>query len=130
VYQLFGTVFQIADQGAKVIHPRAVEIAMNAGIPILIKNTMSDSPGTIISSRIERKKHTKEYRSEQLITSIAYITGRSQISIDTRTRDLMNRMTSCMGWQINGISIDIINIFPEKMVFTIEESATEKAMKF
>ncbi len=124
----YSELFQIADQGAKVIHPRAVEIAMSAGIPILIKNTMSDSPGTIISSRIERKKHTKEYRSEQLITSIAYITGRSQISIDTK-RGLDEQNDILHGLAENGISIDIINIFPEKMVFTIEESATEKAME-
>ena len=41
-YITYSELFQIADQGAKVIHPKAVEIAMNAGIPVFIKNTMSD----------------------------------------------------------------------------------------
>ncbi|HHU48762.1 MAG: aspartate kinase [Caldicoprobacterales bacterium] len=127
-YISYSELFQIADQGARVIHPRAVEIAMNAGIPILIKNTLSDSPGTMISSRIERKQQAKSRRAEQLITSIAHITGRTQISIDTEQGleeqdDILQRLAD------NHISIDIINIFPKKMVFTIEGNLTEKAMK-
>jgi aspartate kinase len=124
----YSEIFQIADQGAKVIHPRAVEIAMNAGIPVLIKNTMSDSPGTIISSRVERKKQPKVRRAEQIITSIAHITDRTQISINTR-QGLDEQNEILHGLADNDISIDIINIFPDKMVFTIEGSATEKAMK-
>ena len=92
---------------------------MNAGIPVLIKNTMSDSPGTIISSRVERKKQPKVRRAEQIITSIAHITDRTQISINTR-QGLDEQNEILHGLADNDISIDIINIFPDKMVFTIE----------
>src|SRR5690606_8621100 len=40
----------LAYQGAKVIHPRAVEIAMQAKIPIKIRSTYSDEEGTLITS--------------------------------------------------------------------------------
>ena len=46
----YGEVCQMAHQGAKVIHPRAVEIAMQKNIPIVVKSTFSDAPGTLISS--------------------------------------------------------------------------------
>lgn len=127
-YITYSELFQIADQGAKVIHPKAVEIAMHAGIPVKIKNTMSDSPGTMISALVERKQQRKTLLSEQLITSIAHITGRTQISIDTKQgleeqNDILLRLAD------HQISIDIINIFPEKMVFTIEGNATKRAME-
>lgn len=41
----YGEVCQMAHQGAKVIHPRAVEIAMKKNIPLIVKSTFSDAPG-------------------------------------------------------------------------------------
>jgi aspartate kinase len=42
-------VAEIAHQGAKVVHPRAAEIAMDYGIPLWVKSTFSDHPGTRIA---------------------------------------------------------------------------------
>ena len=44
----------MAYQGAKVIHPRAVEIAMQAKVPIRIRSTYSDNLGTLVTSIIQR----------------------------------------------------------------------------
>lgn len=41
-------VAEIAHQGAKVVHPRAAEIAMDHGIPLWVKSTFTDHPGTRI----------------------------------------------------------------------------------
>ncbi|MDD2502436.1 MAG: aspartate kinase [Clostridia bacterium] len=121
-------IFQIADQGARVIHPKAVEIAMRSGIPVLIKNSMTDSPGTIISTPAVRKQDIQIYRPERVITSVAHVTGRTQISIDTkRGIEEQNEVLHCLA--DNNISIDIINIFPEKMIFTIEGNITDKALQ-
>ena len=46
----YNEVFQLAEYGAKVIHPRAVEISMRSNIPIFIKNSNNHSPGTMITS--------------------------------------------------------------------------------
>ncbi|HZT43087.1 MAG TPA: aspartate kinase [Chthonomonadaceae bacterium] len=43
-------VAEIAHQGAKVVHPRAAEIAMDYGIPLWVKSTFSDAPGTRIGN--------------------------------------------------------------------------------
>lgn len=43
-------VAEIAHQGAKVVHPRAAEIAMDHDIPLWVKSTFSDEPGTRITA--------------------------------------------------------------------------------
>lgn len=112
----YNEVFQFADQGAKVIHPRAVEYAMRANVPLYIKNTMSNAPGTIISSEVYNKK---------LITGITHMPNRTQISImfendETDNDELFDLLAEY------GISIDLINIFPNYKVFTIDSADSEK----
>lgn len=54
---------QMALHGAKVIHPRAVEIAMRYNIPLKVKSTFSDGEGTLIAAdpegTLERLKKGK-----------------------------------------------------------------------
>src|SRR5699024_12353973 len=40
----------LAYQGAKVIHPRAVEIAMQAKIPMRVRSTYSKDKGTLVTT--------------------------------------------------------------------------------
>lgn len=47
----YDEVAEIAHLGAKVVHPRAAEIAMQYGIPLWVKNTFSDDEGTEIVTR-------------------------------------------------------------------------------
>ncbi len=39
---------ELASLGAKVLHPRAVEIARNFAVPLLVRSSWSDAPGTAI----------------------------------------------------------------------------------
>jgi aspartate kinase len=113
----YGEVFQFADQGAKVIHPRAVEFAMRGNIPILIKNTMSDSKGTLITSAA--------IGNDNIVTGIAHMPNRTQISIyfdNENTYDNNNQVLEILA--ANKISIDLINIFPQYKVFTIDSNDT------
>lgn len=43
-------VAEMAHQGAKVLHPRAAEIAMEHGIPLWVKSTFEDARGTLITN--------------------------------------------------------------------------------
>lgn len=47
----YDEVAEIAHLGAKVLHPRAAEVAMKFGIPLWVKNTFSDDEGTEIVTR-------------------------------------------------------------------------------
>ena len=70
----YNEIFQFADQGAKVIHPRAVEISRKYNIPLVIKNTMNDCKGTVISNL-----GSQDY--ENIITGITHMNNRVQIKI-------------------------------------------------
>lgn len=116
----YNEVYQFADQGAKVIHPRAIEIAMQKMVPLIIKNTLSDSIGTIIDGRL--------HEEGKLITGITHMSNRVQIIVslkDNMNNDNYHYLLDELGK--NQISIDLINIFPKEQIFTIDE---EDLIKF
>ena len=41
---------ELASLGAKVLHPRAVEIARNYGIPLVVRSSWTDDPGTWVTT--------------------------------------------------------------------------------
>jgi len=45
---------ELASLGASVLHPRAVEIARNYGVNLVVRSSWSDAPGTRITSRSAR----------------------------------------------------------------------------
>jgi aspartate kinase len=112
----YNEVFQFADQGAKVIHPRAVEVAMNSKIVLSIKNTMSDSVGTIISGRDIPK-------SNNIITGITHMSERVQVTINQAQNQGNTNFNSLLDVLANNsISIDLINVFPGEKIFTIDST--------
>jgi aspartate kinase len=42
--------------GAKVLHPRAVEIARNYGVPLVVRSSWTDQPGTWVTSDMPRDR--------------------------------------------------------------------------
>lgn len=116
-------VFQMADSGAKVIHPRAVEIARRSGIPLIIKNTFSLSKGTNVSNLYTT---LNTMTKDKLITGIAHRNNRIQFSIYSETIDDEKFFSDLAN---NSVSIDIINIFPTQKIFTIDEKCKNKVLK-
>ncbi len=114
----YNEVFQLADQGAKVIHPGAVEIASKAKIPLVIKNTLNKCEGTIINE-------TECTETGSIITAITHVSGRVQINLcleDMSSNGYFENYTEFFNkLAIEGISMDLINVFPEKSIFTIDE---------
>ncbi|CDN15304.1 Aspartokinase [Richelia intracellularis] len=41
---------ELASLGAKVLHPRAVEIARNYGVPLVVRSSWTDQPGTWVTA--------------------------------------------------------------------------------
>lgn len=118
----YSEVFQFADQGAKVIHSRAVEIAMKGNIPLVIKNTMNDCEGTIINNMFSENL-------ENIITGITHVSDRIQIKVvsdDNRGNSYYEELLDILADHF--ISIDLINVFPNEMIFTIDGNDSEKFM--
>lgn len=113
-------VFQFADQGAKVIHPRAVEIAARANIPLVVKNTLNNCVGTLINN-IGNTNNTN------VIDGITQIDNRTQIKFSTQAnKDNVNYPDILDILAENNISIDLINVFPEENIFTIDKKDFKK----
>jgi len=108
----YSEVFQLADQGAKVVHPRAVEYALAGNIPLIIKNTVSDAPGTIITN-----SRGYAYNSVTGITSMA---NKTQIIINfpDNCRNMGNDIFELLAKK--NINIDLVNIFPGQEIFTVD----------
>ncbi len=53
---------ELASLGAKVLHPRAVEIARNYGMPLVVLSSWSDRPGTRVVSRCLNLVHYKGWK--------------------------------------------------------------------
>lgn len=113
----YNEVFQLADQGAKVIHPRAVEAAMRYNVKLSIKNTLNDCEGTVITSSVSTKDNNK------IITGITHMSDRVQIKInygENADNDNYDDILDILGR--NNISIDLINVFPHEKIFTIDDN--------
>ena len=72
-------VCQMANYGAKVIHPRAVEIAMHARIPLRIRSTFSFSEGTWVMDPALLPQY--ERVSDRHVTAIAHTQGLTQVQV-------------------------------------------------
>ena len=115
----YNEVFQMADSGAKVIHKKAVEVARRAGIPLIIKNTFSEHKGTAITEY----RYLNQTGKHRPITAIACRTERVQYRIEGKLADegFFRELAAA------GVSIDIINIFPDLRAFTIDADKTSAA---
>ncbi|MRH42315.1 aspartate kinase [Aquibacillus halophilus] len=116
----------LAYQGAKVIHPRAVEIAMQAKVPIRVRSTSSKDEGTLVTTSKDFVKG-KDI-PDKLITGIAHMSEITQIRVttDSEPYQLHSQVFKVMAEA--GISVDFINISPTGVVYTIPEVFTEKAI--
>ena len=47
---------ELASLGAKVLHPRAVEIARNYGVQLVVRSSWTDEPGTLVVSPIPQPR--------------------------------------------------------------------------
>lgn len=114
----YNEVFQFAEQGAKVIHPRAVEYAMRGNVPLYIKNAMTNSPGTVIT--------TEKDNSGRVISGITHMSNRTQVKVILNEDDCYDDNNDLFTFLANNnISIDLINVFPSSKVFTIDGEETE-----
>lgn len=116
----YNEVFQLADHGAKVIHPKAVEIAKRGNVPLIIKNTMSECKATVIKSNVSEEE-------KRLISGITHLNNRIQVRVRlSENRDSKSYRSLLKLLAKNHISLDLINIFPEHQMFTIDASEKEK----
>ena len=112
---------EMAHQGAKVIHPRAVEAAMSGSVPIKIKNTFTDAEGTLIAEHVD----------ERVITGLAHLTNITQVKVGPLAGNAvqMAKVRVLKTMAEAKISIDMIGVAPNSIFFIIKGNDTSKALE-
>ena len=111
---------EMANLGAKVIHPRAVEIAMKKKVPLAIKNTFSDAPGTFVIEAYEEIDSPQNL--DNVVSAVANMSGVAQIKSVEEAFKSTNKVLSVFETLANeNISVDMINVFTDRMHFIVDE---------
>lgn len=123
----YGDVCQMAHQGAKVIHARAVEIAMEKEIPIVVKSTFSDAPGTLICNEDVVDKNSSV--PGRIISSVAYLKDLAQFRVRFAGNDVDCAHRLYDDLAKNGISVGCLNLQPELTMFSVFMFDVERTNK-
>lgn len=116
----------MAQQGAKVIHPRAVEIAMQSLIPLRVRSTFSDTEGTLVTQPVGFKDIPMGI-VDRHVTGVAYVSNITQLSVECDDSEgLQLKVFKSMAE--NSISVDFINVTPSEILYTTTDCDSEKAI--
>ncbi|ANY69620.1 aspartate kinase [Paenibacillus sp. BIHB 4019] len=121
----YAEICNMARQGAKVIHPRAVEIAQQARIPIRVRSTFSLDEGTLVT---DSPLHATGMVSDRHVTGIAHVAGITQISVQTVEGKADVQLQVFQTMARHHISVDFINVTPSGVVYTVFDYDAAKAV--
>ena len=72
---------ELASLGAAVLHPRAVEIARNYGIPLVVRSSWDNQPGTTLTSKEKRSLGKEGLELSKPVNSIELVEKQSVIGL-------------------------------------------------
>ncbi|MEO1132214.1 MAG: aspartate kinase [Cyanobacteria bacterium J06639_1] len=72
---------ELASLGAQVLHPRAVEIARNYGMKLVVRSSMSDAPGTAVLSALSHRRPPVP-SSRSVLTGIELAQAVDAVTVD------------------------------------------------
>jgi aspartate kinase len=114
----YDEVAEIAHLGAKVLHPRAAEIAMRYDIRLYVKSTFSDAPGTVVvrkedfpGRRITGVTHTGK------LVYLRFLLGDAS---EEHRRQIEQRIYQVMS--IHGANLFMLNLSPSSTGFAVPRS--------
>jgi aspartate kinase len=124
----FAEICNMAHNGAKVIHPRAVEVAMQANIPIRVRSTFTKEEGTLVTASDQLSSEINHVK-DRFVTGIAHFTNITQIQVAAVDGefDLQLRVFKTMAQ--HQISVDFINVNPSGVVYTVFDHEAERAVQ-
>lgn len=72
---------ELASLGAKVLHPRAVEIARNYGITLVVRSSWTDDPGTRVVSPIPQPRPLQGLEISHPVDAIEFDTDQAKVAL-------------------------------------------------
>jgi aspartate kinase len=122
----YNEICQLAREGARVVHPRAIEIAMQGNVPLRVRSTSLDSPGTLIGNQLYHSNGPHLIK-DQLITGITYTSHLTQIKIEDSNNSGKLELNVFKSLAAAGISVDFISVQLDRIVFTVQSKQVKQA---
>ncbi|WP_309741512.1 aspartate kinase [Chamaesiphon sp. OTE_20_metabat_361] len=72
---------ELASLGAKVLHPRAVEIAKNYGVPLVVRSSWTDDPGTWVVSPVPAPRPLTGLEIARSVDAVGFTTDQAKIAL-------------------------------------------------
>jgi aspartate kinase len=72
---------ELASLGAKVLHPRAVEIARNYGVSLVVRSSWTDDPGTKVISPVLAPRPLNNLEIAQAVDAVEFTTSQAKIAL-------------------------------------------------
>jgi len=72
---------ELASLGAKVLHPRAVEIARNYGVTLVVRSSDSEEPGTKVLSPLTQARSLSGLEIGKAVDSVQLDTSQGQVTL-------------------------------------------------
>jgi len=111
--------------GAKVIHPRAVELAMQKNIPVRVRGTLSSDAGTLIANPVVTMEHTLP-DSNQQVTGITQMSNMAQIQLEDGCNGKFDVLAAMAE---NDIHVDLVFVNRDRMSYILPSRDAELAVR-
>ena len=124
----YDELFQMAQAGAKVVHPRAVEVARQARVPLRVRSTVGHETGTVIGgARLQDLWHAR--RPENTVVGVTDRSDIGEVIVTTPTgperTEIEARIFQALA--LHGISADMISVSPGRVAFIVGKSDLAEA---
>lgn len=100
---------ELAGEGAKVVHPRAVDLGADHNVPVWVKNTFGNAYGTLLSP----VPPPEAIEKTRVVTAVAHMLGLSQVRIDSSGKQVA--VMAAMAER--NINLDLVNVCGPQMYF-------------
>ncbi|MBV6458483.1 MAG: Aspartokinase [Fimbriimonadaceae bacterium] len=120
----YDEVAEIAHLGAKVLHPRAAEIAMKFDIPLWVKSTWGDEEGTEVvpRERFPGRRVTGVTHTGKLVYlqfDLAGVKSEHRTTLEARVYEMLERYA---------LNLFMINLSPDGIGFAVPRSQHQTAL--
>ncbi|MDJ0795718.1 MAG: aspartate kinase [Calothrix sp. MO_167.B12] len=72
---------ELASLGAKVLHPRAVEIARNYGVPLVVRSSWTNEPGTLVKAPPKSERSLINLELARPVDDVEFDTNQARVAL-------------------------------------------------
>ena len=124
---------ELASLGAAVLHPRAVEIARNYGLPLVVRSSWSDHPGTCLTSNRRQRVAGAALELGKPVDALELVRHQGLIALSHVPDRPGVAAQLCEALSEAGINIDLVvqslhEGASNDMAFTLEREELERGL--